>query len=216
MTLTQGRALQRPLDAIDNHGSGARRKQTRKPLGSGAFGVIDAQPGDVEVRKCESDRLADATSADERHGTATGLAQQRRDRALKARGVRIVPDQPAVAHNDGIDGAHRRRLRCEFVEQFDHGFLVGVGHIDTGEAQPAHAFEQRRKARPVGTGDLDQLIVAADAERRRSVFVHRGRRRMRDRCTDQAGQEFAGFERGKIRHVRFSLCCRLARSPHER
>ena len=52
-----------------------------------------------------------------------------------------------------------------------------------------------RKSLAVGTGDLDQLIVAARAHGLGGPLMHRRRRRMRDRRTEQAGEEASARRR---------------------
>ena len=99
--------------------------------------------------------------------------------------------QSAIADHDGVDGADLRRARRQFVEQIDHGFLVGKGDVDAGKAQPPDALEQDLQFLPPGAGDLDQLIMAAQAQRLGSPLVHGGRSRMRDRRAEQAGQNAA-------------------------
>jgi hypothetical protein len=78
----------------------------------------------------------------------------------KTRGVGIVADQPVIADDDGIDGADPGCVRRQFVEQIEHGLLIGKGDVDAGKTEPANAFEHQLQFVSSGAGDLDKLIVA--------------------------------------------------------
>ena len=68
----------------------------------------------------------------------------------------------------------------------DHRLFVWEGDVDAGEAECACAVEQPRKFSCVGAGDVDELIMAAHADRVAGRLVHRRRSGGPDRRTNQA------------------------------
>ncbi len=104
----------------------------------------------------------------------TGGLDQRRCGARKACRIGVVPDQPAILHHDGVDRSHGRCCRRELVEQPDNGLLIGKGDVDAGEAQPSHALEHHGQFGATCTRNLDQLVVAAQSQSRRSLLMHGG------------------------------------------
>src|ERR1019366_459702 len=102
-----------------------------------------------------------------------------------------MADQPAVPDDDEIDRTDRRGIRRYLVEQIEHGFLVGKGDVDAGEAEPPDALEQDLQLVASGAGDFDELIVAVQAKRLGRPFVHGRRGRVRDRRTEQSSEKAA-------------------------
>jgi len=81
---------------------------------------------------------------------------------------------------DGGDvDAHETEL-AEDIHGADHGLMSGA---------PVGAY--RDWLVPVSARDFDQLVMAMCAERFGGPLMHRGRRRMRDRRADQAGEKAA-------------------------
>ncbi len=190
----------------------------RQRLGLGAVGVEDIEFGDAKARKRERDRLADAAGADQRDCAMFRAGDQVADRARKAGAVGVVPDQPSVADDDGVDRADGARLRRHLVEQRDHGFLVGEGDVDAGEAKAPDAIEQRAQGGRIGVCDLDQLIMAANAQRIGRLFMH-GRRRRAAQSAHRSARSgiFRGsglsHQRHGRRHANRSPGLRRRRTP---
>ena len=83
-----------------------------------------------------------------------------------------MSDQPPVAHDDGIDRADGARARRHLVEQRDHGFLIRKRDVHAGEAKAPDAVEQGTQFGRIGARNLDQLIMAADAQRLGRLLMH--------------------------------------------
>ncbi len=122
---------------------------------------------------------------------------RRRERALEppapTRTVRVVADQATVAADNGVDGTHFARLVREFVEQWQHRLLAGIGDVQTRKAHGARCAKQtgqRSRTVPVPV-EVDQLIVQAQAVVPRFLFVHGGCQRAPDAGADQSRQDAA-------------------------
>jgi hypothetical protein len=162
----------------------------------GGRAVEDSQSFDTEPCQRKPDRLADTAGANHGHGAVPGGADERTDRSRESGRVGVVAGQPAFADDDGIDRPDLCSTRGQFVEQIDHGFLVGIGHVDAGEAQPPDAFEQYLQFLARGASHLDQLIMAAQIQRLGRPLVHGRRGRVRDRRTEQSGEKAAALSDG--------------------
>ena len=163
-----------------------------KLVGLGGVGVEYADFGDVEAGQREGDGLADAAGADHGHRVLLRAGDEILRCSGEAGRIGVVAGQPAAAHHDGVHRADGAGAGREVVEQIDHGFLVGEGDIDAGKAELAHAIEDAAQLVAIRAGDLDELIVAARPHRLGCALMHRRRRRMRDRCAEQAGEEAGG------------------------
>src|SRR5664279_948997 len=70
-------------------------------------------------------------------------------------------------------------------------FLIGKGDVDTRKAEPSHALEHPLQLLASGARDFDEVVVAAQAQRLGGALVHGRRGRVRDRRTEQTGEEAA-------------------------
>ena len=138
----------------------------------GALAIEDAQLADAEAGQRKGDRLADTAGADHSDGAMRGGVNKGGSSSRKAGRVGVVADQAVIADNDGIDRADLRCIGRQFVEQIDHGFLVRKGDVDSGKAQPPNTLEQSLQFFSPGTGNLDELIMAAKAQCLGRPFVH--------------------------------------------
>ena len=106
-------------------------------------------------------------------------------------------------------------MAVQLVEEIDDRLLVGIGHVDAGETKPPHAIQNFAQGLAAGTRDLDELIMAMQAERLGCLLMHRGRGRMRDRRADQADEKvFAGCRSFRRRGPWFVLGRSLQISQH--
>ena len=83
-----------------------------------------------------------------------------------------MADETAALDDDRVDRTDALGARGETIEQRKHGFLVRKSHVDAGKAECAHAAEHGAQHRAVGTGDFDQMVVAAPAEGGGGGLVH--------------------------------------------
>ena len=180
---------QRLLDAVGNACSCLAIEPGGQRRGLGAVAVENPQFADAEPGQRKGNRLADAAGADHGDGAMRGSGDEVGDGARETGRIGVVADQPVVADDDGIDGADQRGARRQFVEQIEHGFLVGKGDVDARKTQPPDALQQHLELFGSGIGDLDQLIMTMQAQRRGRPFVHRRRSRLRDRRAEQAGEK---------------------------
>src|SRR5690606_23164917 len=89
---------------------------------------------------------------------AAGVAQgghQRADQAAETGYIGVVASDAAVVDHNGVHRAHRGRQGVHFIEEGNHGLLVGHGNVQA--AQAAGGAQQLRKLRDVR--QLEQVVA---------------------------------------------------------
>ena len=102
------------------------------------------------------------------------------DRKFKTEPVRRVAEKAAVANGDGVDAAGGSRLIGNFVEEWNHGLLVGNRHVESLEADSRISHEGG-KARGF---HAEGRVVRVKTESAEGRVVHDRGKRMGDRVAD--------------------------------
>ena len=163
------------------------RRQRARP---GVVGVDDQQPAHPERGERVGDGGAGTARAEEHDTVPVDARQAVDERPLEAGDVGVVPDGPAVADQDGVEGTDRRHLGRHLVDQRHHRLLGRVGDVEAVEAELDRAGQQPLQAVGVdrAVGLLDDLVdVAKPLPLRLPLVQLRGQRRT-DAVADQPGQ----------------------------
>ncbi len=86
--------------------------------------------------------------------------------------------------------------------------------LSAGKAEPPHAFEHHAEPGRIGAGDLDELVVAAQAPRIARRLMHGGGGGMRDRRADRASEELLAGGVSALRHGSLSSLLRAFGPGH--